>query len=69
MEIWWFIAGALVGVNAMGVLHFAASCRWQASDKEFRERQAKHIDDLREWSQRSFDQARKEIGLPPRSQS
>lgn len=64
-----FIAGLAIGVSVSGVLYQIALRRLRRADADFRTKQRARIDELSDWSRRNFDQARKELGLPPRVQS
>lgn len=69
IEICAFAIGAILGITMMGIVHLGAVVRWRSADREFRAQQRKRIDELAEWSERSYAQARKDAGLPPRSTS
>lgn len=71
MSIDWasFVLGAGIALNVCGWIYWITVASMRRADVAWRNEQRKRIDELQEWSAQRYDQARKEIGLPPRSVS
>lgn len=64
-----FLVGLGVAANVfgwIGWIYWSTVSRIRREDVEWRVEQRKRIDDLQEHSARMYDQARKDLGLPPR---
>lgn len=64
-----FVAGFSVGFGLATWWSLWALRKMRQQREEFFAEQRKRIDDLAEWSERRMDEARREVGLPPRRMS
>lgn len=69
MDVSSFLAGAGLASVAWTTLYWLTIAAMRREDAKFRREQRKRIDDLAERSERMYEQARREIGLPTRLKS
>lgn len=63
------IVGSGVTLNVMGLIYWVTVARMRREDVTFRLEQRRRMDDMQERSERLHEQARRDIGLPPRALS
>lgn len=61
-----FIGGAIFGATVVGHFYWRSVQSLQRINAEFRIEQHRRLDELAEWHHRNLDEARREVGLPPR---
>lgn len=66
---WSFIVGLTVGINLAGTVYWFVLQGVRRDAAASRAEQIRRLDEISDWSRRQYEQARKEIGLPPRSVS
>lgn len=64
-----FILGAGLAFNVYGAVLWVTVLRVRREDMAWRREARKRIDDLAEVSERRYNEARREIGLPPKVRS
>lgn len=69
MDVPSFITGAGLASMAWAVIYWASVGAMRREDAAFRRKQRERIDALAAVSEQRYEQARKDIGLPPRLKS